>query len=209
MRKYLEIEFLVALWIAAFWRVAYLYGIERAASSFIPVAVILLFVYFYRKRKSMKKRVIQKEAFYVIGIAVETTNKDGKSAKDLGKLWKQFYVEKVRNKIPENIRIGNEIYCIYTDYESNYRGKYTAIIGMKVTCLANIPNGLIGKHFNGGNYVKFISKGKMPEALINTWNEIWREDEKLNRNYTADFEVYSDSSQDGGTSEVSVYIAVK
>ncbi|MCD4771860.1 MAG: hypothetical protein K8R41_00585 [Bacteroidales bacterium] len=36
------------------------------------------------------------ECFKIIGISTETTNENGKSAKDLGKLWGRFYSENIR-----------------------------------------------------------------------------------------------------------------
>lgn len=64
----------------------------------------------------------------IIGLAVRTTNANGQSAEDLGKLWGQFMSE-VAFKIPN--AISEEIIAIYTDYESDYQGSYTAIMGRK------------------------------------------------------------------------------
>jgi len=46
--------------------------------------------------------------FKIIGIAVKTTNKDNQSAQDIGKLWQQFYVENLFDKIPK--KLSNDIY---------------------------------------------------------------------------------------------------
>ena len=149
----------------------------------------------------------QIEKFKIIGIEVETTNENGKSATDLGKLWEKFYAENVPGKIPN--KKSDEIYSIYTDYESDYTGKYTSIIGLKVNSLDQIPNGLIGREFNGGKYQKFVAKGQMPNAVVESWKEIWTKDNELNRKYTADFEVYGQKSQNGENSEVEIYIATE
>lgn len=149
----------------------------------------------------------QIENFKIIGIETETTNKNGKSAEDLSKLWEQFYGENIPSKIPN--KINDEIYTIYTDYESDYRGKYKTIIGQRVSSLDEIPNELIGREFNGGKYRKFVSKGQMPNAVVESWQEIWAKDKELNRKYTADFEVYGEISQNGKESEVEIFIATK
>ena len=146
------------------------------------------------------------EHFKIIGIKTETTNENGKSATDLGKLWDQFFDENVPNQIPN--KESEEIYSIYTDYESDYKGKYTAIIGLKVSSLDQIPDGLIGREFNSGKYQKFVAKGLMPNAVVESWKEIWAKDDELKRKYTADFEVYGQKSQNGNSSEVDIYIAV-
>ncbi|MCO7317717.1 effector binding domain-containing protein, partial [Riemerella anatipestifer] len=54
-----------------------------------------------------------------------------------------------------------------------------------------------------------VAKGEMPNAVINTWIDIWNRDEELNRKYTYDFEVYGENSQKGQDSEVEIYIATK
>jgi predicted transcriptional regulator YdeE len=64
---------------------------------------------------------------------------------------------------------------------------------MKVKSLDSIPAGLIGRKFEKENYTKFVAQGEMPQAVIELWQEIWNKDEKLNRKYTADFEVYGEN----------------
>ncbi|WP_194774811.1 GyrI-like domain-containing protein [Pararhodonellum marinum] len=145
--------------------------------------------------------------FKIIGIKTETTNENGRSAADLGRLWEQFYSENIASQIPN--LVSRDIYSIYTDYETDYTGKYTTIIGMKVNSLEEIPDGLIGREFQGENYRKFVAKGQMPNAVVDTWKEIWSADKDLNRKYTADFEVYGQKSQNGTNSEVDIFIAVE
>lgn len=149
----------------------------------------------------------QLEEIKIIGISVETTNENGKAAEDLGNLWERFYSDYIPKKVPN--KVSNDVYSIYTDYQSDYTGNYTSIIGLKVSNLDSIPEGLIGRTFNGGKYQKFVAQGKMPQAVVDTWKEIWSKDGELNRKYTADFEVYGPKSQDGENAEVDIYIATE
>jgi predicted transcriptional regulator YdeE len=142
------------------------------------------------------------EPFKIIGISVHSTNQDGNSIKDLGDLWSRFYSETIMSKIPN--KIDETIYAIYTDYESDYTGKYTAIIGLRINELNNIPDGMVGRNFEGGIYKKFIAKGEMPQAIVKQWQYIWKNDKKLNRKYTADFEIYNEDSE-----VVEILVAVK
>lgn len=111
------------------------------------------------------------ENFKIIGIEIETTNEAGKSAEDLGKLWGRFYTGNISAQIPN--KTSEEVYSIYTDYESDYRGRYKTIIGQKVNSLDEIPEGLIGREFKAGNFKKFLVKGVMPKAVADKWQEIW------------------------------------
>jgi len=143
--------------------------------------------------------------FKVIGISIRTTNANNQSQQDLGKLWGQFFAENVIEKIPN--KISSQILCIYTDYKSNYTGEYTTIIGVPVSTLDEIPNELIGREFEADNFQKFVAKGETQSAVVNTWIDIWKRDEELNRKYSYDFEVYGEKSQNGENSEVEIFIA--
>lgn len=144
--------------------------------------------------------------FKIIGIAVRTTNVNGQAATDLGKLWGQFISDTI-SKIPNTI--SEEIIAMYTDYENDYQGEYTAIIGKKVSSLDEIPNGMIGRELPATKFQKFIAKGEMPNAVMLTWKAIWEQDATLHRAYQYDFEVYGEKSQNGDQSEVEIFISVK
>jgi len=147
----------------------------------------------------------QQKGFKIIGISTETSNKNGEAAAAIGALWGQFISENLLEKIPN--QLDSDILCIYTDYESDYKGKYTCILGMKVSSLDQVPARLIGREFEGGNFQSFLAKGGLPEAIVDTWHTIWNQDETLNRSYTYDYEVYDDRSRLGEESEVDIYIA--
>lgn len=145
--------------------------------------------------------------FKIIGIAIQTSNQNNQSQYDLGKLWGKFYSENIIEKVPN--KISSEILSIYTDYKSNFTEEYTVIIGVPVSSLNEIPEGLTGREFDKENFQKFIAKGEMPNAVVNTWKEIWEKEKELNRKYTYDFEVYGAKSQNAENSEVEMYIALK
>ncbi|MBS1571698.1 MAG: effector binding domain-containing protein [Ferruginibacter sp.] len=145
--------------------------------------------------------------FKIIGISTRTTNQNNQAQQDLEKLWGQFYSDNVFDKIPN--KVSDNILAIYTDYKSDFTDEYTTIIGVPVSTLDEIPNGLIGREFKADNFKKFVAKGKMPNAVVNVWLDIWQKDKELNRKYTYDFEVYGEKSQNGDNSEVEIYIATK
>jgi len=145
--------------------------------------------------------------FKVIGISVRTTNKDNQALQDIGKLWGQFFAEGIPDKIPN--KQSGEIYSIYTDYKSDYTEEYTTIIGVPVTTLDEIPEGLTGREFQPEQFQKFVARGAMPAAVGKAWMDIWQRDKELNRKYTYDFEVYGAKSQQGDDAEVEIFIATK
>ncbi|RZL52026.1 MAG: AraC family transcriptional regulator [Pedobacter sp.] len=147
------------------------------------------------------------ENFKIIGISTETSNQNNQAASDLGALWQRFYAEEIFNKIPN--KESDDIYAVYTDYENNYTGKYTAIIGQRVTSINNIPDGLIGREINNEKLLRYKAKGEMPNAILETWKDIWDKDAELNRSYLYDYEVYGSRSLNAENSEVDIYIGIK
>lgn len=168
-------------------------------SSFTTIAQI-------KKSKTMKSQII--EEFKIIGISIRTTNKNGQSAKDIETLWEKFWGEKIQEQIPN--KLNEDIYAVYTDYETDFDGAYTTIIGLPVSSLNNVPKGFVGITIRKTKYQKFVSKGKMPEAVVNTWMKIWGNKE-LNqaRAYKADFTIHGKKYYDGNNAEVTTFISVK
>ncbi|MFD2284710.1 AraC family transcriptional regulator [Pedobacter petrophilus] len=147
------------------------------------------------------------ENFKIIGISIATSNQNNQAATDLGQLWGRFYNEQISDQIAN--KESEEVYAVYTDYESDFTGKYTTIIGHRVTSLAVIPDGLVGKEIINEKLLRYIAKGEMPNAVLATWQEIWANNIALYRTYNADFEVYGEKSQRGADSEVEIYIGVR
>lgn len=152
----------------------------------------------------MDNQTIQK--FYIVGISVRTTNQNGQSAKDIEALWGKFWGEEIQKQIPN--KLSDDIYAVYTDYETDFNGPYTTIIGLPVSSLKDIPKGFVGITIEKAQYQKFVSKGKMPAAVFNTWLEIWN-NKNLKRAYKADFTVHGKKYYDGDNAEVETFISVK
>lgn len=105
-------------------------------------------------------------------------------------------------------KVDNTVYSIYKDYESDHTKPYTTIQGCSVENLNDIPNGMIGRSFDGGDYVKLSAKGDLMKGLIvNKWKEIWKMD--LKRAFTADYEVFGEKAQNPTDAEIDFLIAVK
>ena len=67
---------------------------------------------------------------------------------------------------------------------------------------------MVGQAFDGGTYGKFVSKGDLTQGVVfGTWAEI--NQRKLDRVFTADFELYGEKAQNPTDSEVEVYVGVK
>jgi len=147
---------------------------------------------------------IQLPSFRIMGIAIRTTNQNNQSLKDIGSLWQRFYQEAILSKIPD--KENNDVYCLYTDYEQQADAHYTTIIGSKVFQVKNLPETLIAKTIPAGHYHLYISSGKMPDSVQETWKWIWNSGE--NRKFRADFDRYPEKSADAESQLVETYLSV-
>lgn len=145
--------------------------------------------------------------FKIIGIPIRTTNQNSQAQQDLTHLWSRFISDNLIETIPN--KCSNDIFAIYTDYESDFTGRYTAIIGVTVSSLDKIPSDLIGREFPNAKFQKLTAKGLIPAAVADTWNKIWNNEISLERSYTYDYEVYGSDSQKGNNSEVDIYISIE
>ncbi|SNR16885.1 GyrI-like domain-containing protein [Tenacibaculum jejuense] len=153
----------------------------------------------------MKKTQI--DSFNIIGIKARTTNANMQAAKDIPALWGKFMSDDVLSKI--NHKQNNDVYAIYTNYESDFTEAYDIIIGCKVDQLKDIPEDMIGIQIAKGNYEAFSAEGKLEDNIVyNKWMEIWNNTD-LDRKYEADFEVYPADVDQQKETEVKIYISTE
>ncbi len=146
------------------------------------------------------------EPFHIIGITVRTSNHEGAAAKDIPALWQRFMTEGIIARIPQSI--DQNVHCVYTEYEGDYTQPYTVLLGMKVSSLEQIPDGLTGMTFAGGSYEAFHCEGKMADHVVyQAWEKIWQK--PLQRAYTADIEVYDANKSDAEHVAADIYIAIQ
>jgi predicted transcriptional regulator YdeE len=149
---------------------------------------------------------LKMEEILVIGIAVETSNENGKAALDIPKLWERFLSEHIGQQIPN--KISEEIIAIYTHYESDFTGAYTTILGCQVQNLSQIPEGMVGHKIEKQTFTKFEVKGDLTQGIVyQMWVNIWEMD--LNRAYTSDFEIYRQTAPNATEAQVDIFIAIK
>lgn len=144
------------------------------------------------------------EAFELIGIEKRTSNEPGKGNIDIPALWNQFNQEDVCNQLTG--RVDEDVYAVYTDYESDHNGEYTILIGCKVEPGTAVPDGMRKLEVPAENYNKFEARGQMPDIVINQWHAIWGME--MPRKYSVDLEVYRSEKEEMTHAEVDIYIAV-
>ncbi|MEX2512142.1 MAG: GyrI-like domain-containing protein [Cyclobacteriaceae bacterium] len=143
--------------------------------------------------------------FKLIGLqlAEKTTNKNGKSMIDCGSLWQEFEKGKFFQKIPD--KLDDKIYAVYFDYEGDHTQPFSYFIGCKVKSQTEYPQGLHSLIIPDQHYQKFTAKGKMPNCIAASWEEIWSSE--IERDYGFDFEVYDERSQNWNDAEIDIFVS--
>ena len=151
--------------------------------------------------------IVTKDEKHLIGVEARTSNaaETNLETAKIPALWQRFF--QVVQSIPHR-KNSNIIYGTYTKYASDHHGEYSLIIASEVKSLGSVPDGMVTATLVAGRYRMFVAQGQMPQALIETWGQIWNnftgegEDERA---YTTDYEVH-DMNND---TRVEVYIALK
>ncbi|TQS76037.1 AraC family transcriptional regulator [Ornithinibacillus gellani] len=100
------------------------------------------------------------------------------------------------NVLPDK---NENVYGLYHEYESDYKGDYTLCVAVEDRDKSSIAIP------DDTKYEVFKVNTNDEQGIFNTWNEIWKKEDEnqLNRAYTYDFEKYY---PDGN---IDIYIAVK
>jgi predicted transcriptional regulator YdeE len=142
----------------------------------------------------------------VIGIQAQTSaalEADPATAAVPG-LWRRFAREGLDGRIPN--RAGTLTTCaVYSGYQGQDRDGYRCLVGVEVTSLDQVPEGMVGLVVPAGAYLVFAARGQMPGALAATWDRVgaFFEHAQVGRAWTADLEVHYP-----GGSAVDVCVAV-
>ncbi len=138
----------------------------------------------------------------IIGLKVRTKNEDemNPNTQKIGSLWQNFFT----NIMPSLGETPPPLYGVYSNYESDANGEFDVLVGAKSVELLDAREKVI---LEEGTYLCFKAKGELPQAVIETWGEIWAyfsdENSKEKRAYRTDFELYL--SKD----EAEIYIGVE
>lgn len=161
----------------------------------------------------MKKELAQRSEIKLIGLSTRTNNQNemnpstGKIGGMIGDFFGNQWSAKITHRKNPNIT-----FCVYTEYASDEHGDYTYFIGEEVNDFNHVPEGMKTLIIPASHYQKFTTPaGKMPDIVIQAWQEIWKmtsKDFDGKRAYQADFEIYDEHAQDPQNSVVDIYIGI-
>lgn len=162
----------------------------------------------------MRKELENKPEIKLIGLTVRTNNKNEMypQTSKIGELMHRYWSQNIAAQISNRKNPGVTL-SVYTEYDSNEHSDYTYFVGEEVSTLENAPSELQKLVIPAAKYQKFTtSLGKMPEVVINAWQQIWQmsaNDFGGERAYVADFEVYDQRASDPANTSLDIYIGIK
>jgi predicted transcriptional regulator YdeE len=162
----------------------------------------------------MQKTSITLPEIRLVGLTVRTRNKDELDWQN-GKMFpcvQRYFHNSIADKIPNRKKPGTT-FCVYTDYESDFTGNYTYLIGEEVTAFANnLAEDLQTHIIPAQTYAKFTNgPAAMPNVVKEPWYKIWvmnAGDFGGKRTYIADFEVYDERAADHNNVVLDIYVGI-
>ena len=143
---------------------------------------------------------VEVESKRVKGLQVRTKNADemNPEIQKIAPLWGRFY-----NEVLPTLKEGATVYGVYHHYESDASGAFDVLVGADAL---PVTEEMKSVELQAGKYLMFSVKGELPQAIIDTWMQIWAyfEDPSIDerRAYETDFELYKSAD------EVEIYIGV-
>lgn len=136
----------------------------------------------------------------IIGPSIRT--RPEAAMQDIPALWGRFYQEGIAQRLAA---VDQNVYAVYCDYERDYRGAYTMVLGVAVAADAEMPEGLRRVRVPAGRFATLPVSGNPAEVVWRGWdhiNDAWPA--KQERRYVADFERYSRVTFDDADAEICV-----
>ena len=136
----------------------------------------------------------------IIGLQVRTKNTEelNPETQKIAPLWGRFFHEML-----PTLGEGATVYGVYHNYESDATGEFDVLVGADALAVTAEMKSV---ELQAGKYLMFPVKGELPQAIIDTWMQIWAyfEDPSIDekRAYEMDFELYKSAD------EVEIYIGV-
>jgi len=131
---------------------------------------------------------IEIQAKTIKGLQVRTTNSDemNPDTQKIAPLWGRVFHE-----ILPTLSKDAMVYGVYDNYESDAHDTYDLLVGADVMEMTDEMRTVDIKE---GKYLVFPVKGELPQAIIDTWQQIWAyfDDPSIDerRAYETDFEKY-------------------
>lgn len=153
-------------------------------------------------QQDMEYEIVTLQEKIAVGVSARTSNTSPDAGAVIGGLWEKLFNGGVYAKIPE--KVNEKALGIYTDYEGDEKGTYTAIAACE-TAVEPREGDYAVCRIPAGRYARFIIHGDMVQAVSAAWQQIWQMD--LPRTFVCDFEEYQDDKMEDA--EIHIYVGLQ
>lgn len=152
---------------------------------------------------------IRWEKMKIAGLKIRTSNKNAMENQTIAAAWNDFFEQEIFLQIEQ--RLDQNIYWVYANFDEWFSSdslnkEYDLFIGCKVPDDFEAFDNIEILEIPEQNYQVFTAKWKLPDAVIQQWEKIWKSG--VSKNFSYDIEVYGDKSQLWDQSEVDILIGV-
>ncbi|MGC2162481.1 MAG: GyrI-like domain-containing protein [Silvibacterium sp.] len=149
--------------------------------------------------------------FTVVGFTVRTSQqKEAGGTGLIPQLWQRVMEQGLVENVPH--RADNNLTVVYTNYSSDQNGEYTYVLGVRVSAVDKVPDGMTAIQVPAGKYAIVTSDtGPLPDIIPKLWQRIWAMSAAElggQRAFKADFEIYPEGF-DWQNAQVAVHLGLK
>lgn len=175
--------------------------------------------HFYRAFQELigdsMKEYIRRRRLSLAGRELRVRNDNGDNNKLIPKFWTSCMEEGIFEQFQSMTNRINPQYIDTMGMCMDFDGinTFSYLICVEATNFDYIPEGMTAKTIPGAKYVVFTAKGRIPEAIQQTWRDIygkWFPTSGYERTNGPDFEFYDNRSEvNDDNCEVDIYIPIK
>jgi len=117
----------------------------------------------------MSYELVQQPSLTVMGIFTRASNAEPQK---IGDLWRRFHA--MGNEKIVEARLSDATYSIYCEYKGDHTQPFTVVIGCEVPADVVPVEGMKIVEIETGNFAVYKPVGALPDAVFETWAEIWK-----------------------------------
>lgn len=157
---------------------------------------------------TVKVRIVEKEAFSVVGVGKRVTTVDGKNMEIIPVFWREVMENGTFNQLFQNSGpLGVMGICM--EYEREHQ-QFTYMIAIEKS-IGDVPENFVEKEIPASTWAVFESIGPIPEAIQGVWKRIfseWFPNSGYKHAGTPELEIYLPGNPDDKEYRSEVWIPV-